>query len=112
MSRPKLPNKVRIGYRTLSIVETDAIQLDESDGVMGTVSVQDGLIEIGTGQDDVERVNTLVHEIAHVFFRMAGMDDHAEEEQIVTFVANGMTELFIRNPELIRFIQRSVKAHE
>lgn len=102
-----LPKSIRIGYQDIKILEVDAI-----DDTQGSYNNTDHEIKIRSGMKANERINTVIHECLHAIVYTYGLkkgfkgDD--EEENLVNTLANGLTEVFVRNKELVEFIRQSV----
>lgn len=91
------PNVViKLGYRTWRLLLTDTP--DE-----GTVEYANHTVYIKPGRPPVEEMNTLIHELLHVVVHDRALmpgDLEEHEEKLVTGMANGLTELLLRNPVL------------
>jgi len=47
-------------------------------------------------------LNTLLHEILHAVWKNKGLETEDDEEACVLLIANGLIEVFKRNPELVQ----------
>lgn len=108
----KLPTKLKIGYNTYKIKPWTQSREDRSSHDLGYCDHFKGEIAVDVTTPKIEVVNTVIHEILHGVVNSYGLKhyiDHEEEEKIVTALANGMTEVFLDNPDLIEFIKKGVK---
>lgn len=103
-----LPTLIRIGYQDIKVSEVDLI-----DDAQGLYRADSSEIRIKQGMEGRELLNTLLHECLHGIFYCYGLKeilehDDKREEQIVNAVGNGLTEILIRNPDLVKFINKFV----
>lgn len=101
------PKVIKLGYQDIKVLEVDAI-----DNTQGSYNNESHEIKIKSGMDNREKLNTLLHEIIHACVYCYGLksefkDDDAEEK-IVNALGNGITEVLVRNRELVSFIGESV----
>lgn len=113
MKRPKkpkdwkkyisLPKIINIGYQDIKVSEVDAI-----DDTQGSYSSSNSQIKIRKDLDEREILNTLLHEALHAICYIYGLkaefDDDDHEEKLINSIGNGLTELFVRNPEVVKII--------
>lgn len=101
ISSPKI---VRLGYHDWKLRRSDAL-LPDDDGYCSFTRKE---VTISKDQDSIEEANTILHEFLHAILQLGKLPiterDDSEEEQLVTVVANMLTELWIRNPELINYL--------
>ena len=96
---------IQIGYKTYKIDYIDNPMGDNH----GICHKDDGKIFIDKDQPPEDLLNTTIHEILHAIFHCYGSDaDDEEEEKNVTFLANGITEVILRNPELLKKLGKLV----
>lgn len=104
-----LPSIIKIGYQDIRVSEVDFI-----DGAQGVYISDNSEIRIKEGMSESESLNTILHECLHAIVYVYGIkndfEDNDEEEKIVNALGNGLTEIFLRNPNLIKFIVKSVSA--
>lgn len=107
IKRPQLPKKVYIGYQDINIIVDDLIDCQ------GVYLAEKSQIKINDGMEAREALNTILHECLHGIFYTYGIkkvvDDDEKEEQIVSMLGNGLTELFIRNKNLVDWIVSHAK---
>ena len=99
---------VKIGYRdyTISFKEmTNGLQ-GECDKTFFS-NQEKGRITIKKGMDDIEKCNTMLHEIMHAIFTERGLIfSDKTEERIVLSMTNGLIDFIRDNP---RFFKRWLK---
>lgn len=102
-----LPTKIQLGYQDISVEEVLAI--DETQGSYNNDSHE---IKIRAGMGKRETLNTMLHESLHAVIYIYGLKskfkDDDSEENMVNALANGLAELFLRNPSLVKFIEKSL----
>ncbi len=101
----KFPEKLHIGYRTFKVLRRANLP-----GVSGSVSSDDRLIQIESELSHAtDAVDTMWHEILHVLVQDSTLVSDSDEEQLVGVLANKMTELCVRNPDLLEWVLHTVK---
>lgn len=106
----KLPSRVKVGYRSLSIVVWEGWEAQRTPN-FGEFDMATGEIRLHPAMDANKLVNTLVHELLHAVWAMwclpidgkDGLGDETEEG-IVQSVANGWTTLLYDNPQLAQLV--------
>lgn len=102
-----LPTKIHLGYQEITVEEVSAI-----DDTQGSYNNESHEIKIKSGMSKREQLNTLLHELLHACTYTYGIkcefSDDDKEEKVINALGNAFTELFIRNPDLIKFIGKSV----
>ena len=81
----------------------------------GNVEYANHTIYIKPGRPPVEEMNTLIHELLHVIIHDRALmpgDLEEHEEKLVTGMADGLTELLIRNPMLRDVLLRGANKNE
>lgn len=97
---------VQIGYKTYTIDYIDNPMGDNH----GICQNEKGKIFIDKNLPTSDLMNTTIHEILHAIFYSYGiLTDEDEEEKIVVALANGITEVVLRNPELLRKLGKMTK---
>jgi hypothetical protein len=112
MARKKLPTPprlVQLGYRSIDITPAEydwELKNKKCHGQFDRVKKE---IIYSARHNDVpnELLNTIFHELLHAVMNLAGSEhiNDVHEEQIVTMVANGLTELCIRNPDFVEWVK-------
>jgi len=101
-----LPSIIKLGYQDIKVSEADL------DDAQGCYKAEQAEIRIKQGMEPREKLNTLLHEIIHACVYTYGLKDefkdHDHEEKVVNALGNGLTDVFVRNKELIEFVRKSV----
>lgn len=118
MSKPELPKKefvkltflpkvIQLGYQDIKVLEIESI-----DNTQGSYNNESHEIKIKSEMGSREKLNTLLHELLHACVYAYGLksefEDDDAEEKIVNALGNGLTEVLVRNKELVEFIKQSV----
>ena|ERR1700733_4588450 len=102
-----LPAVIKLGYQDIAVSEFSFL-----DGEQGAYSADAAKIRINEGMEGRELLNTLLHECLHAIVYTYGLKkdfkDDDEEEKLVNAFGNGLTELLVRNPEVVEFIRKTV----
>lgn len=107
-----MPREVVLGYRTITV---NAMPFDDdmlkSVGFMSQNRNSLTVVDCGRG---FENVNTLVHELLHFVYKDNSLhqlsdDKDDAEERVVSIMANGMTEILVRNPDLLEWIRSELR---
>lgn len=107
----KLPRKVTIGYRKYRVEELSKKQSD-ADEALGWHFNYPARIKVRlTELDPAEVANTFLHEILHGCWKVGELPKKKiDEEQVVTVLANQLTQVIRDNPEVIEFIVKNARA--
>lgn len=97
----EFPNRVLVGYRYITIILKD-LGIDGDDG---QYSPEESNIFINSKKDPQEFPNTLLHELMHAVWDNYNLSELDKEEKIVTMFANGLTQIFLTNPEVLSYLQ-------
>lgn len=105
----ELPRELQIGYRTYRVDEVPGTPMGDA---VGTHQWLAGVITVDSLQDQIEKANTVIHEVMHAYVRMHSLPvgDADSEEIIVRVLANAMCDLCRRNPEFMKFLVKAVKS--
>ena len=91
--------KVKIGHKTYALKQSNVGLTGE--GLLGSIRYTEAVIEYRDNTTPSEVVDTIIHEILHGICRVQLYDaERANEEEIVTQVANGLTQVMKDNPKL------------
>ena len=102
MSRGRELFAVDLGYRRVPVVEMPLDQLEG--GKLGVYQPVSGEIWVAAQMPAIETYHTIWHELLHLLFHAGGLRDDDDEERTVSALANGLVELFVRNPDLPRLL--------
>jgi hypothetical protein len=105
----KLPSSVKVGYADIQIVPMHTLE-GFSHGVFGHFSASELAIRVINDLTETQVANTLLHEVLHACWHVAGLEDEDEEERIVTCLANTYLQVLRDNPDYNRFIQKCLNS--
>ncbi len=100
-----LPKSIRLGPFDIALIVKDKISDDDDAGIY-----HNGIsIELRGDQfNAMFAVDTVLHEISHGLYRAAGLDKKSSEENIVTAMATGWTQVFRDNPALLTWLYQMI----
>ncbi len=107
----KLPPLLYLGYRDIKLKRTGSLPPEE----YGNWSPDKGQIAIATGKQPVEEANTVLHEVLHACLKLSAdpiTESEEKEERLVTVLANQLTEVWRRNPDLIAYLDARLGEEE
>ena len=87
--------KIKIGYKTYDIVY-DNEYLDEKE-LAGEIDYYNKKIIARNDRDEVEFINTFIHEVLHGIFYQSGDRNLKEDENLINCIANGLTQVIVDN---------------
>ena len=94
-----MPKELCLGYLTI------AVEYKAMEGATGQYDAHPPRIAIAPEQRIDQEANTLLHESLHAMWDHFSLPAD-EEERCVTLLANGLTELIVRNPDLLKYLCR------
>lgn len=100
-------DKIKIGHTVYDLKITDTLY----DGRLGEVNFERGYIAIRDSLQDnpTEFVATLIHEITHALaWHMSASGEPTPEEKWCDITGNGLTMVFLDNPELLDYIKQTL----
>lgn len=107
MKTAAFPTTVRIGYRDFAIEEWDTKQANAA-GRYGECDKANGVIRVDTSYGPVQAAETLIHEVLHGCFHVAGIDDSDAEERTVTHLSSQLTQVFRDNPDVMAYLRSAL----
>lgn len=102
-----LPKSIRIGYRDYA-VEVLSPREGEARNEFGNHSVIASSIQVRTDTKPFETADSLIHEILHGAWQVAGLP-RKDEEHCVTLLAHQLTQVWRDNPQFVAFINSLVQ---
>ena len=105
----KVPEKIKVGYRDYKLEEWKQTVATANEA-HGQFFSKEGIIGYTTDEKGVSHANTILHEVLHAIIYQWNMElDDKVEEQVVNGLANGLTTVFVDNPELMDYLKTKIK---
>jgi Zn-dependent peptidase ImmA (M78 family) len=108
----KLPEDVLVSYSKYNIKSVSLEYANDNDSFLGMVDTDKNLIKIRNDLKGNELVNTLLHEFIHTCNLHYGMKSEYgsdTEERFTECIANGLTDIIVRNPDIITWIEENIE---
>lgn len=102
-------DKLTFGSR---IIKIDFIEKDLANKrkIFGEFDSDKNLITLDKSLDNIQMLNTIIHECFHMFHDEYKIDLKAKEEELVcNSLANGMCHILYQNQDLLEFLYKSLK---
>ena len=104
-----LSESIKIGYRDYKL-EKWKQTVASANEAQGQFFAKEGVIGYTAEETGVSHANTLIHEMLHAIIYQWNMDvDEKVEESIVNGLANGLTTIFVDNPNLLDYLKTKIK---
>ena len=103
----KLPKSVRVAAFDIEILEWHTHSANARSR-FGEFSCVEQLIRIDESMNDIQRLNSLLHEINHAIFWAYDMHDEDKEERLVSNFATAWAQIFRDNSDVLTFINQTV----
>lgn len=92
---------------TLNFIEKE---LADKKKIFGEFDVTKNTITLDKSLQDIELLNTIIHEIFHMLIDEYGIDLKKKEEELVcNSLANGVNHILYQNQDLLEFLYKSLK---
>ncbi len=116
----KIPQFIKVGYRDYKLEKwkqtvanaNDAHgQFFSKEGIAhGQFFSKEGIIGYTEEEKGVSHANTILHEVFHAIIYQWHIElDEKVEETVVHGLANGLTTIFVDNPELMDYLKFKIK---
>ncbi len=105
---PQIPDSLKFGHKVFPVQFSSTLG---KMGNMGYTHTKQSDFLLDPDQDLGELVETVIHECTHIIWKQACLEEKDSEERIVSVISHGLTTLFSRNPDLLKWIQE-VQANE
>ncbi len=103
----KMPSYVRVGPYDVRIRELDPSDAEKNYGLFHSEKMEIHLRkEFSCPQ---QAADTLLHEILHAVWHIAGMNHKDGEERLVATLATQICAVVRQNPEIVKFLQMALK---
>lgn len=104
-----LPKSIKIGYRDYKLEEWKQTVATANEA-SGQLFIKEGVIGYNQEEKGVSHANTILHEIIHGIVYQWNMElDERREESIVNSLTNGLTTVFVDNPQLLDYLRLKIK---
>ena len=105
----ELPESIKIGYRNYKL-EAWKQTVATANEASGQLFITAGVLGYNQEEKGVSHANTILHEIMHGIIYQWNMElDDKVEETVVSGLANGLTTVFVDNPELLGYLKTKIK---
>ena len=105
----KIPQSIKVGYRDYKLEKWKQTVANANDA-HGQFFAKEGIIGYTDEEQGVSHANTLLHEILHAVVYQWNIDlDDKMEEIVVNGLTNGLTTVFVDNPELMDYLKTKIK---
>lgn len=101
------PRKLQIADKTYSVVSRSK-EWGAKHKAFGRCHYDKQVIEYAREQDVIELVDTIIHEVLHAAIQEYNITVKSEEK-IVTALANSVTDILVKNPHLLSWIQAKIE---
>ncbi|MBT2321271.1 hypothetical protein J7E62_02720 [Variovorax paradoxus] len=105
-----LPRRIHVGPTTFRVVVGTAELHPCLTDCCGITVFEEYRIYLHDGMLLQAAVNTVIHEVSHAINWVYGVTDDSTEEQFVTQNSNGLVEVWMRNPRLLNWIVKQLRA--
>jgi hypothetical protein len=105
----KIPEKIKVGYREYKLEKWKQTVANAGDA-HGQFFAKEGVIGYTAEETGVSHANTILHELFHSIIYQWNIDlDEKTEEIVVNGLTNGLTTVFVDNPELVDYLKIKIK---
>ena len=104
-----IPDKIKVGYKEYKLEEWKQTVASANEA-QGQFFSKEGVIGYVTTEKGVSHANTILHEVFHAIIYQWHIDlDDKMEEVVVNGLTNGLTTVFVDNPELMDYLKLKIK---
>ena len=105
----ELPESIKIGYRNYKL-EAWKQTVATANEASGQFFITAGVLGYNQEEKGVSHANTILHEIMHGIIYQWNMElEERAEESIVNSLTNGLTTVFVDNPQLLDYLRLKIK---
>jgi len=109
MVKIQVPESIKIGYRDYKLEEWKQTVATANEA-QGQFFQKEGIIGYVVDEKGVSHANTVLHEVLHAIIYQWHIDlEEKVEELVVNGLANGLTTVFVDNPELMDYLKTKIK---
>lgn len=102
-----IPESIKIGYRDYKL-EKWKQTVASANEAQGQFFSKEGVIGYTSDEEGVSHANTILHEIIHGVIYQWNIDVGEKEEAIVNGITNGLTTVFVDNPDLMGYLKNKI----
>jgi len=95
-----IPEKVKIGWREYEIVQGEHRTGADGGDLYGEISYENNKIYIYDKLDADNKAVTLLHEIIHGIFYLAGRTDNRNDEGLIECLSENLYQVIKENPKI------------
>ena len=105
----KIPESIKVGYRDYKLEKWKQTVASANDA-HGQFFAKEGIIGYTEEEKGVSHANTILHELIHAIVYQWHIDlGDKVEETVVNGLTNGLTTVFVDNPELMDYLKTKIK---
>ena len=105
----KVPGKIKVGYRYYKLEEWKQTVANANEA-HGQFFAKEGVIGYTAEETGVSHANTIFHELIHAIIYQWNIElGEKMEEIVVNGLANGLSTVFVDNPELMDYLKIKIK---
>lgn len=105
----KLPKTIRIGYHDFAIEAWPSAIAQASDR-LGECDKLNNIIRVSDNLNDRTAANTLLHEVMHACWYIAGLEANDSEERTVNCLSNQLAQVWRDNPAFVAYLTAGLGA--
>ena len=103
-----IPEKIKVGYREYKLEKWKQTVANANDA-HGQFFAKEGIIGYTEEEKGISHANTLLHEILHAIVYQWNIELGDKEEPVVNGLTNGLTTVFVDNPNLLDYLKSKIK---
>ena len=105
----EIPEKIKVGYREYKL-EKWKQTVASANEAHGQFFAKEGIIGYTAEETGVSHANTIIHECLHAIIYQWNIElGEKTEEIVVNGLANGLSTVFVDNPELMDYLKNKIK---
>ena len=106
----KLPKEIHVGARTYKVMDLRHYEHDDNCGDTCPIKQEIRIYQLDDdARTELQELDTLTHEILHAGCAAYGNPfTFAQEERAVNFFARVMADVFLNNPDLMRYYKETL----
>jgi hypothetical protein len=105
-----LPKSVRIGPYDIAVTVKEIPKDDDGNSPFGLYTPASSIELNTTAPNAIHAADTMLHEVLHGVYGNAGLGPMSQEEQVVSAIATGLTQVLRDNPKLVAWLTKALRA--